>query len=270
MRSGSSICRRRTIGALTALRSTISNAGCASTASPGVTACFIKSRQHSARSRRDRVHRNFKASAARTTRRTECAAQSELLHSSAVPAPIRAADFLRSRSERNFLLDDEDGAGAIASSRILDDRAQCSWARLPAAKRQLLAASLSEAQTFYPLGRSPTGRPVENVLSAGGHKTFRAQPRPRSAKFTTVGQWYWSGGVEVEGEFPDLSKKFTFERYVDLPRRVPEAHFELAMNINADDPERSRLQKARLAYCRSAPRRANAGKISALSRERAG
>jgi hypothetical protein len=48
--------------------------------------------------------------------------------------------------------------------------------------------------------------------------------------------------VEVAGEFPDLSKKFAFEPYLDLPRRVPEAEFELAMNIAAEDPERRRLQ----------------------------
>ena len=61
-------------------------------------------------------------------------------------------------------------------------------------------------------------------------------------RFATIGQWYWSGAVEVDGEFPDLSKKFAFEPYLDLPNRVPEAEFELAMNINADDPERARLQ----------------------------
>ena len=49
--------------------------------------------------------------------------------------------------------------------------------------------------------------------------------------------------MEVNGAFPDLSKKFAFEPYVDLPKRVPEAHFELAMNINADDPERACLNK---------------------------
>ncbi len=69
------------------------------------------------------------------------------------------------------------------------------------------------------------------------------QPRTKSAKFTTIGQWYWSGGVEVNGEFPDLSKKFAFEPYLDLPSRVPQARFELAMNLNADDPEIERLHK---------------------------
>jgi hypothetical protein len=74
-------------------------------------------------------------------------------------------------------------------------------------------------------------------------KLFRPQPRPKRSKFTTVGQWYWGGAVEVAGEFPDLSKKLAFEPYLDLPRRIPEAQFELAMNITADDPERERLQR---------------------------
>jgi hypothetical protein len=62
-------------------------------------------------------------------------------------------------------------------------------------------------------------------------------------KFTTVGQWYWGGAVEVAGEFPDLSKKHAFEPYLSIPSRIPEAQFELAMNITAEDPERERLQR---------------------------
>src|SRR6185503_8381179 len=45
-------------------------------------------------------------------------------------------------------------------------------------------------KTFYPL--------VDTKL-------MQPQPRPRSPKFATIGQWYWSGAVEVRGEFPDLS-----------------------------------------------------------------
>ena len=82
-------------------------------------------------------------------------------------------------------------------------------------------------KTFYPL--------VDT-------KSFRPQPRPRATKFTTVGQWYWGGAVEVAGEFPDLSKRFAFERYLNLPARVPEARFELAMNIAAEDSEKERLR----------------------------
>jgi hypothetical protein len=81
-------------------------------------------------------------------------------------------------------------------------------------------------KTFYPLADT---------------KLLRRQPRPRLPKFTTIGQWYWGGAVEVNGTFPDLSKKFAFEPYLDLPKRIPEARFELAMNIRADDPERARL-----------------------------
>jgi hypothetical protein len=73
-------------------------------------------------------------------------------------------------------------------------------------------------------------------------KLYWPQPRPRSIKFTTIGQWYWSGAVEVNGEFPDLAKKYAFEQYLDLPNRVPAAKFELAMHMNPDDPERERLR----------------------------
>jgi hypothetical protein len=72
---------------------------------------------------------------------------------------------------------------------------------------------------------------------------YRPQPRPAATKFTTIGQWYWGGGVEVDGGFPDLSKKFAFEPYLDLPARVPSARFELAMNLKSDDPEIPRLRR---------------------------
>ena len=83
-------------------------------------------------------------------------------------------------------------------------------------------------KTFYPLADT---------------KLLQSQPRPRLSKFTTIGQWYWSGAVEVAGEFPDLSKRIMFEPYLGLPARVPEAQFELAMNISPNDPERARLQQ---------------------------
>jgi hypothetical protein len=82
-------------------------------------------------------------------------------------------------------------------------------------------------KTFYPLADT---------------KLLQRQTRPPTPKFTTIGQWYWSGAVEVDGKFPDLSKKFAFEPYLDLPKRIPDAHFELAMNITPDDPERNRLE----------------------------
>ena len=101
-------------------------------------------------------------------------------------------------------------------------------AAAPAAEATTASPQKVNWRTFYPL--------VDT-------KFYRTQPRPRLPKLTTVGQWYWGGAVEVAGEFPDLSKKFAFERYLNLPSRVPEARFELAMNIAADDPERERLRR---------------------------
>lgn len=110
------------------------------------------------------------------------------------------------------------GSQTGATPTSTEDRSQAT--RLPLQKIQW--------KTFYPV--------VDTQL-------IRKLPRPRVPKFTTIGQWYWSGMVEVNGEFPDLSKKFAFEKYLDLPKRVPGASFELAMNINADDPERLRLHR---------------------------
>ena len=83
-------------------------------------------------------------------------------------------------------------------------------------------------KTFYPLADT---------------RLLQPQSRPKLSKFTTIGQWYWGGAVEVAGEFPDLSKRVMFEPYLGLPARVPEAQFELAMNISPDDPERARLRQ---------------------------
>jgi len=83
-------------------------------------------------------------------------------------------------------------------------------------------------RTFYPLADT---------------KFFQRRARPPVPRFTTIGQWYWGGAVEVNGTFPDLSKKFAFEPYLDLPKRIREARFELAMNIAADDPDRARLER---------------------------
>ena len=74
-------------------------------------------------------------------------------------------------------------------------------------------------------------------------RLMRRQPRPAKAKFTTIGQWYWGGIVEIDGEYPDLGKKTTFQPYMDLPKQMPAAQFELAMNISPNDPERDRVRK---------------------------
>ena len=120
-------------------------------------------------------------------------------------------------------------------------------------KHAAAAASLSEAQSATSRGNqrlashreAATGRRLQwkTFYPLVDTKLFGPQPRPRSPKFTTVGQWYWGGAVEVAGEFPDLSKRFAFEPYLSLPARVPEARFELAMNIAAEDPERERLRR---------------------------
>jgi len=105
---------------------------------------------------------------------------------------------------------------------------------------------------FWTIGLNVHGSDCQLPKSSLRWKTFypvvdtkllRPKPRPRRPKVTTVGQWYWGGAVEVAGEFPDLSKKQAFEPYLNLPSRVPEAEFELAMNITAEDPERDRLQR---------------------------
>src|SRR5438552_4635712 len=112
-----------------------------------------------------------------------------------------------------------------------------------------VAASLCEARTIdgqvVLTEAPPTGRRLQwrTFYPLADTELLQPQPRPKIAKFSTIGQWYWGGGVEVDGEFPDLSKKFAFEPYLDLPRRVPEARFELAMNLNADDPEIARLRE---------------------------
>jgi hypothetical protein len=82
-------------------------------------------------------------------------------------------------------------------------------------------------KTFYPLADTTVYRPL---------------PRPKNSKFTTIGQWYWDGAIEVDGQYPDMSKKAAFEKYLDLPQRVPTAMFELAMNMKAEDPEHRRVQ----------------------------
>src|SRR6266581_1511885 len=74
-------------------------------------------------------------------------------------------------------------------------------------------------------------------------KLVQPQAAPARCKLTTIGQWYWGGAVEVDGQFPDLSKKMAFEKYLELPARVKKTRFELAMNIGKSDPERARLSK---------------------------
>lgn len=83
-------------------------------------------------------------------------------------------------------------------------------------------------RTFFPLVDTEFNQP---------------QRRPTRFKFTTIGQWYWGGAVEVNGNFPDLSKRVAFEKYLALPVRTKKARFELAMNLGPGDPEGARLSE---------------------------
>ncbi len=93
---------------------------------------------------------------------------------------------------------------------------------------------------------------------------IQPQAAPARFKLTTIGQWYWGGAVEVNGQFPDLSKKVAFEKYLELPARVKKARFELAMNISERRSGASTLERKWLARARSSSRGKNAGALSAL------
>jgi len=83
-------------------------------------------------------------------------------------------------------------------------------------------------KTFYPL--------VDTEL-------YTVAPRPARPRFTTIGQWYTPQSVEVEGRWPELSKRVAFERYLGLPAVAPDAELELAVNLGSDDPDRERLRR---------------------------
>ena len=85
-----------------------------------------------------------------------------------------------------------------------------------------------EWKTFYPL--------VDTEL-------LQPAPRPARNRFTTVGQWYWEGWLEIDGVYRDYSKRAQFAPYMDLPREVPEVEWEVAMHMNKDDPEAERLRE---------------------------
>lgn len=73
---------------------------------------------------------------------------------------------------------------------------------------------------------------------------LKPQPRPAHDRFTTIGQWYWDGQVQLDGEWRDFSKRAAFEKFFTLPSLHPSATFELAMNLKPGDPERDRMLEA--------------------------
>lgn len=83
-------------------------------------------------------------------------------------------------------------------------------------------------RTFFPLIDTALCRPV---------------PPPRTPKFATIGQWYFDGAVEINGDYPDLSKQAAFERYLGLPAKFPAVKFEMAMNMGSGNAERDRLER---------------------------
>lgn len=94
-----------------------------------------------------------------------------------------------------------------------------------------LPPSLVSWKSFFPLVDT-------SFLQTQPKPLFKDRPR-----FTTIGQWYWDGAIEIDGVYGDFSKQAAFEPYLDLPQKIPEAIFELAMNLNPDDTERQRLRK---------------------------
>lgn len=88
----------------------------------------------------------------------------------------------------------------------------------------------------------PTSVAWETVFPLVDTATLTSQPRPSRDHFSTVGQWYWDGAVEWDGQWRDFSKKAAFEPYLCLPALMPEARWTLAMNLAPDDPERDRIR----------------------------
>lgn len=84
-------------------------------------------------------------------------------------------------------------------------------------------------KTFHPL--------VDTVLN-------QPAPRPPRGAFTTVGQWYWQNNLKLDdGENPDLSKGAKFEQFLTLPKLVPAARMELAVNLGENNHAvRARLE----------------------------
>ena len=96
-------------------------------------------------------------------------------------------------------------------------------AAMPAAHRGGTPATTeATVKTFYPL--------VDTKL-------FRPRPQPRHAESSQplgngIGVELW----RLQANFLIYRRNMLLSRICDLPCRVPEAQFELAMNIAADDP----------------------------------
>lgn len=125
----------------------------------------------------------------------------------------------------------------------LDPTEVCFWMRR-------MEMGQSEHDEFWSIGLNlygPGSRVPESSVKWNTYfplvdtTQFEAAPRPPVDRFTTIGQWYWDGNIEWDGEWRDFSKRAAFEKFQNLPALHPEARFELAMNLAADDPERKRI-----------------------------
>ncbi|PWU10715.1 MAG: hypothetical protein C5B47_01805 [Verrucomicrobia bacterium] len=109
----------------------------------------------------------------------------------------------------------------------------------------------SSHQEFWTIGLNINGSGCRLPKQSVSWRTFfplvdtelnRLMPRPLKPKFTTVGQWYWKNDMLIDGQWRDFSKQATFKKFLDLPRRVPQARMELAMNMTANDPAKGQLE----------------------------
>src|SRR5262249_38822518 len=123
-----------------------------------------------ARLGRDPVHWNVETRVARSSRRPEHVAQSQLFPASAAALEVRAPDLLRSRPERDHLLDDANGDGPIHASRVLDDRPECERAGLQTIEDGAFDIAGNEGR-----GGAAEHAPVENVLSAGRYEVVSSK-----------------------------------------------------------------------------------------------
>ena len=74
----------------------------------------------------------------------------------------------------------------------------------------------------------------------------RETPRRQGTILASLRRWGSGPGTAIstlDGVNPDFSKKAALEQFFELPRRVPDARFELAIWLNADDVEANRVEE---------------------------
>ncbi len=126
----------------------------------------------------------------------------------------------------------------------LDPTEVCFW-------MQRMDMGQHDHEEFWTIGLNTYGPGSRVPETAVRWKTFfplvdttllQPTPRPPVDRFTTIGQWYWDGMIQWEGEWRDFSKKAAFEKFLPLAMARPSVRFELSMNLSDDDPEKERLQ----------------------------